>query len=93
MGGCLFESIDGDGSPHVFEAGRVRVWEPPLRLSFTWRGANFAADEQTEADVEFAPATTGTLVTVTRRGLSALRTEHPARHGFQGADFSRMIGL
>lgn len=93
VGGRLFESIDGEAGPHVFEVGRVRVWEPPRRLAFTWRSANYAAHEQTEVDVEFAPAVAGTLVTVTHRGLSALRTDHPARHGLQGAEFSRMIGL
>jgi uncharacterized protein YndB with AHSA1/START domain len=93
VGGRLFESIDGDGGPQVFEVGRVRVWEPPRRLSFTWRSANYAANEQTEVDVEFTPAGAGTLVTVTHRGLSALRSDHPARHGLQGAEFSRMIGL
>jgi uncharacterized protein YndB with AHSA1/START domain len=93
VGGRLFESIDGDDGPHVFEVGRVRLWEPPRRLAFTWRNANFAAHEQTEVDVEFALAAAGTLVTVTHRGLSALRGDHPARHGLQGGDFSRMIGL
>jgi uncharacterized protein YndB with AHSA1/START domain len=92
LGGRLFESIDGD-VPHVIEVGRVRIWEPPLRLSFTWRNANFAAHEMTEVDVEFAPAASGTLVTVTHRGLSSLRADHPARHGLEGAAFSRMIGL
>lgn len=93
VGGRLFESIDGDSGPHVLEVGRVRVWEPPQRLCFTWRSANYAAHEHTEVDVEFAPAISGTLVTVTHRGLAALRADHPARHGLQGADFSRMIGL
>jgi uncharacterized protein YndB with AHSA1/START domain len=93
VGGRLFESIDGDGGPHVFEVGRVRVWDPPRRLSFTWRNANFAAHEQTEVDIEFVPATAGTLVTVTHRGWSSLPADHPARHGLQGADFARMIGL
>jgi uncharacterized protein YndB with AHSA1/START domain len=93
VGGRLFESIDGDGGAHVIEVGRVSVWEPPTRLAFTWRNANFAAHESTDVDVEFAPAATGTLVTVTHRGLSALRPDHPARHGLQGAGFSRMIGL
>jgi uncharacterized protein YndB with AHSA1/START domain len=93
VGGRLFESIDGDDGPHVVEVGRVSVWEPPQRLSFTWRNANFAAHEQTEVDVEFAPSTAGTLVTVTHRGLAALRPDHPARHGLQGGEFSRMIGL
>ena len=34
VGGRLFESIDGDGGPHVIEVGRVRVWDPPRRLAF-----------------------------------------------------------
>jgi uncharacterized protein YndB with AHSA1/START domain len=93
VGGRLFESIDGGTGTSVFEVGRVRVWEPPQHLAFTWRNANYAADEQTEVDIVFAPANAGTLVTVTHRGLSALRADHPARHGLQGGDFSRMIGL
>jgi len=93
VGGRLCESIDGAGGPHVFEVGRVRVWEPPRRLAFTWRGANFAANEQTEVEVEFAAASAGTLVIVTHHGLASLRAGHPARHGLQGAQFSRMIGL
>jgi uncharacterized protein YndB with AHSA1/START domain len=93
VGGRLFESIDGDGGPHVFEVGRVRVWDPPRRLTFTWRNANFAAHEQTEVDIEFVPTSAGTLVTVTHRGWSSLPADHPARHGLQGADFARMMGL
>jgi uncharacterized protein YndB with AHSA1/START domain len=93
LGGRLFESIDGDAGPYVFEVGRVRVWQPPTHLSFTWRNANFAEHEQTEVDVAFAATKSGTLVTVTHRGLSALSPEHPARHGLQGAQFSRMIAL
>jgi uncharacterized protein YndB with AHSA1/START domain len=77
----------------VFEVGRVRVWEPPRRLAFTWRNGNYAAHEQTEVEVVFVPANAGTLVTVTHRGLSGLRADHPARHGLQDGDFSRMIGL
>lgn len=93
LGGRLFESIDGEEGTHVFEVGRVRIWEPPSRLCFTWRNANYAPHEQTEVEVEFSPATSGTLVTVTHRGLSGLPVDHPARHGLQGAAFSRMIGL
>ncbi|HEY2144641.1 MAG TPA: SRPBCC domain-containing protein [Steroidobacteraceae bacterium] len=93
VGGRLFESFDMDGTPHVVEVGRVRVWEPPSRLSFSWRNATFAAHEHTEVEIEFAPTTNGTLVTVTHSALSALRADHPARHGLQGAEFSRMIGL
>jgi uncharacterized protein YndB with AHSA1/START domain len=95
VGGRLFESIDGDNGsgPRVFEVGRVLVWEPPERLAFSWRNANFAPDEITRVDVEFVPSRTGTIVTVTHRGWSALRPDHPARHGLHGAAFSRMIGL
>jgi len=55
--------------------------------------ARFAPDEQTEVDIQFEPTASGTLVTVTHSGLAALRADHPARHGMQGAEFSRMIGL
>jgi uncharacterized protein YndB with AHSA1/START domain len=71
----------------------VRVWDPPRLLAFTWRNVNFAPNESTEVEVQFSPAGAGTLVTVTHHGLSALRADHPARHGLQGAAFSRMIGL
>jgi uncharacterized protein YndB with AHSA1/START domain len=93
VGGRLFESFGDEGEAHVIEVGRVQVWEPPLCLKFTWRNANFTANEQTEVQVDFAATASGTLVTVTHSGLSALRPDHPARHGLQGAEFTRMIGL
>jgi uncharacterized protein YndB with AHSA1/START domain len=48
VGGRLFESFEAEGTQHIVEVGRVRVWEPPRRLSFTWRNANFAAHEQSK---------------------------------------------
>jgi uncharacterized protein YndB with AHSA1/START domain len=93
VGGRLFESFDADGAQHVVEVGRVRVWEPPRNLTFTWRNANFAPHEHTQVDVQFEPTSSGTLVTVTHSGLSALRADHPARHGLADAEFCRMIGL
>ncbi len=93
VGGRLFESFDGPNGGHVVEVGQVRVWEPPTRLVFSWRNATFAPDEATEVEVEFKAQRSGTLVTVTHRGWSALRDDHPARHGQLGADFARMIGL
>jgi len=93
VGGRLFESFETEGARHVIEVGRVRVWEPPHHLKFSWRAGNFAADEQTEVEIQFEPTASGTLVTVTHSGFSALRADHPARHGLQGAEFSRMIGL
>jgi uncharacterized protein YndB with AHSA1/START domain len=89
----LFESIDADEGSHVVEVGRVRVWDPPRRLVFSWRNANYAPDEHTEVEVGFSAAARGTLVTVTHRGLAALRPDHPARHGLGNEPFIRMIGL
>jgi uncharacterized protein YndB with AHSA1/START domain len=99
-GGRLYESFDltdpSSGSatgPKIIETGRITVWEPPERLTFEWRGANFAAGETTEVDVQFQPSATGTLVTVTHRGWSEIRPDHPARHGLEAAAFLRMLGL
>ena len=93
VGGRLFESFAVAGRESVVDVGRVKVWEPPTRLVFSWRNANFAPDEWTEVEIEFTPSGTGTLVVVTHRGWSALRPDHPVRHGLQGAAFARMIGL
>lgn len=93
VGGRLFYSFDGDEGEHVFVAGRVTVWEPPSRLTFTWRNATFTAEQSTEVEVEFARSRSGTLVTVTHRGWSALPVDHPARHGLPDAAFFRSVGL
>jgi uncharacterized protein YndB with AHSA1/START domain len=93
VGGRLFEAFETEGTKHIIEVGRVRIWDPPRQLSFSWRNANFAPHEQTEVEIQFEPTASGTLVTVTHSGLAALPADHPARHGMQGAEFSRMIGL
>ena len=93
VGGRLFESFDGERGPHVLEVGKIRVWDPPRLLVFSWRNANFAPDEHTEVEVAFSAAAAGTLVTVTHRGLTELRQDHPARHGLANEPFIRMIGL
>jgi uncharacterized protein YndB with AHSA1/START domain len=93
VGGRLLESVDGEQGPHVFEVGRISVWDPPRRLAFSWRNANFAAEETTAVEVAFSATARGTLVSVTHRGLASLRPDHPARHGLQGAEFNRLIGL
>lgn len=93
LGGRLFESFESESGTHVHEVGRVTVWEPPSRLVFTWRNVNFVDDESTEVEVVFAPTETGTLVKVEHRGWGALRSDHPTRHGLEGAAFSRMMGL
>lgn len=93
LGGRLFESFPGDSGAHVIEVGRVTLWEPPARLVLEWRAQNFTADESTEVEVRFEPSGAGTQVTVQHRGWASLRADHPARHGLEGAAFSRMIGM
>jgi uncharacterized protein YndB with AHSA1/START domain len=93
VGGRLFESFETASGTKVFETGRVLCWEPPARLVLEWRAVNFAPTEKTEVEVLFEPSTSGTLVTVTHRGWSAIRGDHPVRHGQQVPAFIRMRGL
>ncbi len=93
VGGRLFESFDDGKETRVFETGRVTVWEPPSRLAFEWRAVSFAPGEKTDVEVTFAPSPSGTLVTVTHRGWSRIRANHPARHGLEVAAFIRMMGM
>jgi uncharacterized protein YndB with AHSA1/START domain len=93
VGGGLFESFETETGAKTFEVGRVTAWEPPHRLLFEWRNANFAPGERTEVEVLFEEVATGTKVTLQHRGWASLRPGHPARHDLEPAAFSRMIGL
>ena len=99
VGGRLFESFEiggtgrAGGTEHVVQVGVVSTWDPPRLLIFSWRNANYAPGEQTEVEVGFSPVKSGTLVTVTHRGLTTLPIGHPARHGLPDDQFIRMIGL
>jgi uncharacterized protein YndB with AHSA1/START domain len=94
VGGRLFESVEiHPGTIRTYEVGRVAAWEPPARFVLEWRNTNFSPGESTEVEVRFEAVDSGTLVTVQHRGWSALRPGHPARHGLEGAAFSRMMGL
>jgi uncharacterized protein YndB with AHSA1/START domain len=93
VGGRLFESFETPSGPRVFETGRVTAWEPPRRLVFEWRAQNFAPSEKTEVEVSFEPSASGTLVTVTHRGWSRIRADHPVRHGQDVPAFVRMLAL
>jgi uncharacterized protein YndB with AHSA1/START domain len=78
-GGRLVETLpDGE----VFEIGRVRVWERPSRLVFSWRQASFERDQSTEVHVIFEPVGGETRVTVEHVGWDTIPREHAARHGF-----------
>jgi len=99
VGGRVFESIDGDAGANdstparVIEIGRVSVWEPARRLVFSWRASNFAPAEATEVEALFEASPSGTRLTVTHRGWSALRADHPVRHGQDAPEFIRMMGM
>jgi uncharacterized protein YndB with AHSA1/START domain len=93
QGGRLFESFESGSETKIFEKGKITVWEPPSRLVFDWRAVNFSTDEKTEVEVTFRRSLSGTLVTVTHRGWSRIRTDHPVRHNLETSSFIRMIGL
>jgi uncharacterized protein YndB with AHSA1/START domain len=80
-GGRLIETRAGD---KVFEIGRIRVWEPPRRLIFSWRQANFPSDLQTEVEVAFEAVGAETRVSIEHRGFDQVPAG-AARHGFPDA--------
>ena len=85
-GGRLTETLS-DG--HVFEIGRIKVWQPPARLVFSWRQASFAPSQETEVHVGFEAAGDETRVTVEHLGWDTVPADHVARHGFPDAVFLR----
>lgn len=94
VGGRLFESFrTKSGDEKVVQTGTVTLWEPPERLVFEWQNVNFAKDEVTEVEVEFAPRSRGrTFVTITHRGWDSIRPDHPARHGHDVGPFLAELG-
>ncbi|MFI4964891.1 MAG: SRPBCC family protein [Caulobacterales bacterium] len=77
-GGRLIETRAGG---KAFEIGRIRVWEPPRRLVFSWRQANFPPDLHTEVEVGFEAIGEETRVSVEHRGFDQVPAG-AARHGF-----------
>lgn len=73
---------------------QITAFEVFTRETDLWwrKGPRFRSGRQPGA-LTFEPSQSGTLVTVQHRGWAASRADHPARHGLQGADFSRMMGL
>ena len=76
--GRLIETREGG---KVFEIGRIRVWEPPHRLIFSWRQANFPLDLHTEVEVGFEAMGGETRVSVEHRGFDQV-PQGAARHRF-----------
>ena len=78
-GGRLTETL---ATGKVFEIGRITAWEPPARLVFSWRQANFPPDLHTEVEVRFEAVSEETRVSVEHRGFEQVPEGSAARHGF-----------
>ena len=77
-GGRLIETRAGG---KAFEIGRITAWEPPHRLVFSWRQANFPPDLHTEVEVCFEAVGEETRVSVEHRGFHEV-PPGAARHGW-----------
>ena len=93
LNGRLLETVALGRGSRTFEVGKVVEWSPPMRLALEWRGVNFAPHEVTFVIVTFTPTETGTLVRLEHLGWSAIRDDHPARHGLTGSEFTAFIGM
>ena len=78
-GGRLIETRAGG---KVFEIGRILKWEPPHRLMFSWRQANFPPTLHTEVEVVFEAVGEETRVSIEHRGFADVPSASAARHGF-----------
>jgi uncharacterized protein YndB with AHSA1/START domain len=81
-GGRLTETL---ANGKVFEIGKITAWEPPARLVFSWRQANFPPELQTEVEVRFEGVGEETRVSVEHRGFDQVPRDSVARHGFPDA--------
>lgn len=78
-GGRLTETL---ANGKVFEIGRITAWEPPSRLAFSYRQANFPPELHTEVEVTFVAVGQETRVRVEHRGFDRIPADSVARHGF-----------
>jgi len=76
-GGRLTETL---ANGKVFEIGRIMAWEPPSRLVFSWRQANFPLELKTEVEVRFEAVGEETRVSVEHRGFDQVPADSAARH-------------
>jgi uncharacterized protein YndB with AHSA1/START domain len=78
-GGRLTETLKNG---KVFEIGKIRAWEPPELLIFSYRQANFPPDLHTEVEVRFEAVGDETRVSVEHRGFDQVPADSAARHRF-----------
>ena len=78
LGGRLTETL---ANGKVFEIGRITAYDPPERLIFSYRQANFPGELNTEVEVRFESLGEETRVSVEHRGVDRLPAG-AARHGF-----------
>lgn len=78
-GGRLTETL---ANGKLFEIGRITAWEPPDRVVFSYRQANFPPDLHTEVEVRFEAVGEETRVSVEHRGFDQVPAGSAARHGF-----------
>jgi uncharacterized protein YndB with AHSA1/START domain len=90
VGGRFVEVYD-EASGEGFEIGRVRVWEPGRRVTYSWRQADWPVGEEMEIEVTFAPAATGTLVTINVRGWERLTGGEEIGRGY-GEGAKELLG-
>jgi hypothetical protein len=84
--GRLVERLSDGGE---FEVGQISVWDPPRRLTFSWRQASFSADQTTHVDVSFEAVADETRVLVVHTGWDVIPGDHVAKHGFPETIFLR----
>lgn len=81
FGGAVGEAVtevDADGALH--EWGRIRYWQPPERVVFSWHPGR-PESQETEVEVTFRAATdgAGTVVRLEHRGWEVLGDEGQAQ--------------
>jgi uncharacterized protein YndB with AHSA1/START domain len=87
--GRLIETLPNG---EIFEIGQITVWEPPVRLAFTWRQESFVPGQLTHVEVRFEPVGDETRVKVEHYGWDTIPQEHVARHHFPDAIFLHRHG-
>jgi uncharacterized protein YndB with AHSA1/START domain len=91
-GGRVFETAR-NGEEH--EWGTVLVWEPPVRLAFTWRPGRQKITAQT-VEVIFSQEDDSTVVVLTHTGWENLGDQGPAQrdnyHGGWDIVFAEAFG-